>query len=177
MGPVLAKGGALDGALRLKDRGLVGHVGFGMRPHDFHIQALDTGAVDVMLTFSDYNLLRRSAAKPGGLLERAASHGVGVLNGFSIMRGILTGAPVAEAAERGRWTNHDDIARATAMRQWAIEREVRLLDIALQFCLAETRIHGNPLGNQNIAELEQNVIAVSKPLPDGILKEFMGAAL
>ena len=177
MGPVLSKGGALEGALRLKDRGLVRHVGFGMRPHDFHMQALDTGAVDVMLTFSDYNLLRRSAAEPGGLLEHATKHGVGVLNGFSIMRGILTGAPVAEAAERGRWTNAEDIARATAMRQWAIDREVNLLDIALQFCLAESRIHGNPLGNQNIAELEHNVAAVSKPLPDGILKEFMGAAL
>ncbi|MBU6287285.1 MAG: aldo/keto reductase [Chloroflexi bacterium] len=177
MAPVLAKGGALDGALRLKDRGLVRHVGFGMRPHDFHRQALETGAVDVMLTFSDFNLLRRSAAERGGILEQAAKHGVGVLNGFSIMRGILTGAPVAEAAERGRWTNAEDIARATAMRQWAIDREVSLLDIALQFCLAEIRIHGNPLGNQNIAELEQNVAAVSKPLPDGILKEFLGAAL
>ncbi len=175
MGPVLAKGGALEGALRLKDRGLVRNVGFGMRPHDFHRQALDTGAVDVLLTFSDYNLLRKSAADPGGLLEHAAKLGVGVLNGFSIVRGILTGAPVAEAAARGRWTNADDIARATAMRQWAIDREVSLLDIALQFCLAESRIHGNPLGNQNVAELEQNIRAVATPLPSGILKEFLEA--
>lgn len=177
MDPVLGKGGALEGALRLKDRGLVRHVGFGMRPHAAHKRALDTGAVDVMLTFSDYNLLRRSAAEPGGILEQAAAQGVGVLNGFSIMRGILTGAPVAEAAERGRWTNVDDIARATAMRQWAIDREASLLDIALQFCLAETRIHGNPLGNQNVAELEQNVRAVATPLPSGLLKDFVEAGL
>ncbi len=177
MGSVLGKGGAFEGALRLKDRGLVRHVGFGMRPHDFHRQALETGAVDVILTFSDFNLLRRSASAPGGLLDQAAASGVGVLNGFSIMRGILTGAPVAEAAARGRWTNVDDIARATTMRQWAVDREVSLLDIALQFCLAEGRIHGNPLGNQNVAELEQNIRAVANPLPDGILKEFMGANL
>ncbi|MBU6289171.1 MAG: aldo/keto reductase [Chloroflexi bacterium] len=177
MGPVLATGGAFEGALRLKERGLVRNVGFGMRPHAFHLQALETGAVDVLLTFSDYNLLRRSAADPGGLLEQAAKSEVGVLNGFSIVRGILTGAPVAEAAARGRWTNADDIARATAMRQWAIDREVSLLDIALQFCLAEGRIHGNPLGNQNVAELEQNIRAVAAPLPNGILQEFIAAGL
>jgi len=61
------------------------------------------------------------------------------------------------------------------MRQWAIDREVSLLDIALQFCLAEPRIHGNPLGNQNVAELEQNIRAVATPLPSGILKEFLEA--
>lgn len=177
MGPVLAEGGALQGALRLKERGLVRNVGFGMRPHDFHRQALETGAVDVLLTFSDFNLLRQSAANPDGLLAMAARAGVGVLNGFSIVRGILTGAPVAEAAARGRWSNADDIARATAMRQWAIDHDVSLLDIALQFCLAETRIHGNPLGNQNIAELEQNIRAVAHPLPAGILDNFMHAGL
>jgi aryl-alcohol dehydrogenase-like predicted oxidoreductase len=68
----LAKGGALEGALRLKTRGLVRNVGFGMRPHDFHRQAIATGDVDVLLCFNDYNLLRQTAAEgvlpgaPGG---------------------------------------------------------------------------------------------------------------
>jgi aryl-alcohol dehydrogenase-like predicted oxidoreductase len=175
--PVLAKDGALDGLLRLKGQGLVRNVGFGMRPHDFHRQALATGAVDVLLTFGDYNLLHQSAAAPGGLLEAAAQQDVGVLNGFAIMRGILTGADVDEAARRGRFRNEADIERARRMRQWAIERGVSLLAIALHFCLRETRIHGNPLGSQNVAELEQNVAAVSTPLPAGILEEFIAAGL
>jgi len=177
MAPVLAKGGALDGLLSLKDHGLVKNVGFGMRPHDFHQQALATGAVDVMLTFSDFNLLRQSAAAPGGILEQAAKHDVGVLNGFSIMRGILTGADVDEAAAKGRFRNQEDIARAKQMRQWAIDHGVSLLQITLHFCLREERIHGNPLGNQNTHDLEQNVAAVSTPLPDGILEEFVASGL
>jgi len=177
MAPVLAKGGALDGLLSLKDHGLVKNIGFGMRPHDFHQQALATGAVDVMLTFSDFNLLRQSAAAPGGILEQAAKHDVGVLNGFSIMRGILTGADVDEAAAKGRFRNQEDIARAKQMRQWAIDHGVSLLQITLHFCLREERIHGNPLGNQNTRDLEQNVVAVSTPLPEGILEEFVAAAL
>ena len=63
------------------------------------------------------------------------------------------------------------------MRAWAMERGVSLLALALQFCLREPRIHGNPLGNQNIAELEQNVAAVTAPLPEGIWEEFAAAGL
>jgi aryl-alcohol dehydrogenase-like predicted oxidoreductase len=100
---------------------------------------------------------------------------VGVLNGFSIMRGILTGADVDEAAAKGRFRNDEDIARAKKMRQWAIDRGVSLLQIALQFCLRDERVHGNPLGNQNTRDLEQNVAAVSTPLPEGILDEFVAA--
>jgi aryl-alcohol dehydrogenase-like predicted oxidoreductase len=93
------------------------------------------------------------------------------------VRGILTGAGVDEAAQKGRYRNEEDIARARRMRQWAIDRGVSLLAIALQFCLRETRIHGNPLGNQNARDLAQNVAAVSTPLPEGVLEEFVAAGL
>ena len=177
MDPVLGTGGALEGLLKLKEDGVVRAVGFGMRPHEFHRQALGTGAVDVMLTFSDFNLLRQGAAEPGGILEQAARQDVGVLNGFSIMRGILTGADVDAAAAKGQYRNGEDIARAKRMRQWAIDHGVSLLAIALQFCLRDERVHGNPLGNQNVHDLEQNVAAVSTPLPAGILDEFVTAGL
>lgn len=177
MAPVLAKGGALEGLLSLKARGLVRNVGFGMRPHDSHRQALATGEVDVMLTFNDYNLLRQTAAEPGGILGEAARRDVGVLNGFSIVRGILTGADVDEAARKGGWKHEDDIERAKQMRAWAVERGVSLLELALQFCLREGRIHGNPLGNQSLSDLERNVAAATAPLPEGVFRDFAGAGL
>jgi aryl-alcohol dehydrogenase-like predicted oxidoreductase len=171
----LSKGGALEGALRLKKSGLARNVGFGMRPHDFHREAVATGDVDVLLCFSDYNLLRQSAAE--GVLPDAAARDVGVLNGFSIVRGILTGADPEEAARRGRWSNQDDIDRAKRMLAWCQQRGISLLHLALQFCLREERIHGNPLGSQNIAELEANVRAVTEPLPETVFQEFAEARL
>ena len=167
----LAPVGALDGALRLKARGLVRNVGFGMRPHDFHRQALATGVVDVLLFFNDYNLLRHAEAEE--LLALAARDDVGVLNGFAIARGILTGADVDEAARRGHWAHDADLPRARAMRRWCRERDVSLLALALQFCLREGRIHGNPLGSRTVAELEANVAAATAPLPDGIIDELL----
>jgi len=171
----LRPGGALEGVLRLKRRGLVHNVGFGMRPHDFHLQALATGDVDVLLFFNDYNLLRHDQAEE--LLAAAAKQDVGVLNGFSIARGILTGVDVDQAAQRGHWRHSDDLPRARAMREWCLHRNISLLALALQFCLREVRIQGNPLGSQNIAELEANVAAVTQILPEGIFEEFLHAGL
>jgi aryl-alcohol dehydrogenase-like predicted oxidoreductase len=175
MDECLKPGGALAGALRLKSRGLARNVGFGMRPHDFHRQAIATGEVDVLLCFNDYNLLRQTAAD--GVLAHAAASDVGVLNGFSIVRGILTGADVDAAAARGHWSNAEDIDRARRMRQWCIDRNISLLSLALQFCLREGRIHGNPLGSQNAAELEANVRAVTEVLPESVFAELEAAGL
>lgn len=171
----LARGGALDGMLQLKARRLVRNVGFGMRPHDFHRQAIATGNVDVLLCFNDFNLLRQSAAEE--ILPEAAAGDVGVLNGFSIARGILTGVDVDVAAARGHWRHNEDLPRARAMRQWCLDRGISLLSLALQYCLREERIHGNPLGSQNTAELEANVAAVTNPLPDQVFAEFAQANL
>jgi aryl-alcohol dehydrogenase-like predicted oxidoreductase len=168
--PALAKGGTLEGALRLKSRGLVRNVGFGMRPHDFHLAALATGDVDLMLCFSDYNLVRRTAADR--LLPAAEKAGVGVMNGWSILRGLLTGVDIAEAQVAGRWKNDADAARAREILLWCREHGIDMLTLALQFCLREPRIHANPIGSLNIAQLEANVRAAATPLPEEVWQRF-----
>ena len=136
-----------------------------MRPHDFHLKAIETGDVDVLLTFNDYNLLRQTVADD--ILPAAAAKDVGVLNGWSIMRGILTGIDLSSHDRSG-----PDVARAIKMRQWCIDNGVSLLAMALQFCLREERIHGNPIGNLNIEQLEMNARAVSEPLPPDVFERF-----
>jgi aryl-alcohol dehydrogenase-like predicted oxidoreductase len=171
----LEPGGALEGALRLKRRGLARNVGFGMRQHEFHRAAIETGDVDVLLFFNDYNLLRWRDAEP--LLALAAARDVGVLNGFSIVRGLLTGVDPTAAAARGRWGNQEDVARAARIREWCSARGVSMLALALQFCLREERIHGNPLGSQNVGELEANVTAVTERVPEVLFEELVAAGL
>ena len=164
MEPTLAKEGTLAGLLSLKARGLVRNVGYGMRPHEFHRQAIATGDVDFLLCFSDYHLLRQSASD--GVLPAAAAAGVGVMNGWSILRGLLTGGDPAETARLGNYRNEEDIAAARARWQWCRDRGVDLLQLALQFCLREPRIHGNPIGSLNAAQLEQNIRAAATPLDE-----------
>jgi aryl-alcohol dehydrogenase-like predicted oxidoreductase len=173
--PTLVPGGCLEGLERLKERGLVRNIGYGMRPHEFHLQAIGSGRIDVLLTFSDYNLLRQTAA--ADILPAAAARDIGVLNGWSILRGILTGRPVEEIVSRDRWLAGSDAERAEQMRLWCRDRGLSLLPFTLQFCLREPRIHGNPIGSLNIEQLEMNVAAVVEPLPEGVLDEFLAAAM
>ena len=76
------------------------------------------------------------------------------MNGWSILRGLLTGVDPREAARLGNYRNEEDIAAARARWEWCRERGIDLLRLALQFCLREQRIHGNPIGSLNAAQLE-----------------------
>ena len=169
----LAAGGTLDGIEQARERGQVHFVGYGMHPHEFHLVVIETGRTEVLLTFSDYNLLRTSANEK--VLPAASAADLGVLNGWSIMRGYLTGAPVASFVAPEKWGA--DHQRAEAMRLWCAERSISLLQLALQFCLRQERIHGNPLGSLNIEQLEMNVAAAAAPLADSSLEEFLAAGL
>lgn len=125
------------------------------------------------MCFSDFNLLRQTAADR--VLPAAADADLGVLNGWSIMRGWLTGTPLERIAAHDKW--NDDQQRAEGMRIWCEERSVSLLWLALQFCLRETRIHGNPVGSLNVEQLEANVAAASQHLPDDVIEAFRAAAM
>ena len=171
--PALAPGGSLEGLEQARDLNLVDFIGFGMQPHLSHLAAIESGRVDVLLCFSDYNLLRQSASED--ILPAAVSRDLGVLNGWSIMRGWLTGVAVERFVPRDRW--EEDHQRAEAMRLWCEDYGVELLDLALQFCLREERIHGHPIGSLDIAQLERNVQAASTSIPDDVLTHFRSAAI
>jgi len=164
--PTLEKDGTLAGLLQLKARGQVRHVGYGMRQHHFHQQVIATGDVDLILCFSDYNLIRQTAA--GTVLPVAAAADIGVMNGWSILRGLLTGADIDEARAKSRYSNVEDADAARQLWRWCRDEGIDLLQLAIQFCLKETRIHGNPIGSLNIEQLETNIRAANSPLDDEV---------
>ena len=168
--PTLEKGGTLEGVLQCKGRGLVHFVGYGMRPHDFHLKTIATGDVDLLLCFNDYNLARQTAADT--VLPAAAEADVGVMNGWSILRGLLTGVDIDAEVAQGRWANHPDLEEARERWQWCQEERVNLLQLALQFCLRDDRIHGNNIGSLNVEQLEANVRAASVPLSDEVWEKY-----
>ena len=169
----LADDGTLEGLEEARRRGWVNYLGYGMQPHDFHLKVIESGRTDVLLTFSDYNLLRQSAAND--ILPAAAAADVGVMNGWSIMRGWLTGVPVESFVPRKKWS--EDHERAERMRLWCEEHEVDMLRLTLHFCLRQERIHGNPIGSLNIEQLEKNVAAVRQPIADEIIDGLIQASL
>ena len=71
-----------------------------------------------------------------------------------------------------RYRRDFDAEPARAIWQWCREEEIDLLQLAIQFCLREKRIHGNPIGSLNVEQLEANIRAASTPLDEGVWTRF-----
>ena len=164
MDPVIAKDGALDTLQKMREEGLVKYIGVGLRKHEFHKIAIETGLVDVILTFLDYTLVRQTAND--WLLPFASENDIGVINGSPIAAGLLAGIEpdINERPPEG------EIAHK--LWQWANENNLSLLNLAIQFCLRQPLIATNLSGSKNVSEIEQNVAAATSPIADEVWEEL-----
>jgi len=169
--PVLEPGGALEALKELKEQGVIRAIGLGVRSHEFHRRCIESGDFDVSLTHCDYNLIDRSAAE--GVLEPAAAHNVGVLNGAAVMLGLLGGRDPREVAPKlGRFATDERVQRVCELWGWAQSVGVSLLALNLQFCLRERRIGSTLVGASNPAQIEADVQALSEEIPDELWQEL-----
>ena len=165
MEPVLAKGGAVDELMRMKDEGKIRAIGLGQRSHAFHRLAIQDGRFDALLTFGDYNLVRQTASS---LIDDAHAAGIGVIVAQAVLGGQLAGPdPLMNDRMRAR----PESAQAHAWWAWARERGVPLQAVALQWVLRNPRIGCILIGPRTAAEVAENMIMASYPLPDGIWGE------
>ncbi|MBV9849530.1 MAG: aldo/keto reductase [Armatimonadetes bacterium] len=170
MGPVLAPRGAFDALQSLKAQGVIGAVGLGQRSHEWHRQAIEDGRVDVILTYADYNPIRTTAED---LLDAAARHDVGVINGSPLDFGLLTGRDPDETARQMTLKpSEQDLQSARRLYQWCRERGLPEKAVALQFSLREPRIHATLIGAKTADEIAQDLRDAAAPLPDGIWDEL-----
>ena len=173
MDPVVAKGGALDELQRMREEGLIKFIGLGVRQHEFHKIAIETGVVDVILTYLDYTLLSQTANE--WLLPFAAENDIGVINGSPIAMGLLSGLePDVSASSAHLGTS--DAERAHQLYQWATDNDLSLLNLAIQFCFRQPKIAMSLTGSKNATEVEQNFAAATTPVPEDTweqLQEFL----
>lgn len=164
MEPVVAKGGAFDELQRMREEGIVKFIGLGVREHEFHQIAIETGVVDVILTYLDYTLLSQTADE--WLLPLAVKNDIGVINGSPIAMGLLSGEEpdISVRPPEGR--------KAHRLWQWAMENKVNLLNLAIQFCFRQPRIAMNLTGAKNAMEVEQSVAAATTPVPSEVWEQF-----
>lgn len=163
MVPVIEKGGALDELQRMRDEGLIGYIGLGVREHEFHKIAIETGIVDVILTYLDYNLISQTAND--WLLSFAAENDIGIVNGSPIAAGRLSG--IEPDISSG---SSEDI-KAHQLWQWSVENNLNLLNLAVQFCLLQPLLSTSLTGSRNVNEVEQNVNAAMTPVPDNVWEQ------
>jgi aryl-alcohol dehydrogenase-like predicted oxidoreductase len=160
VGAALAPGQALDELLKMKEQGLVRHLGIGCRLHDHHRRAIESGHMDIVLTFLDYTLLDQSAAQTTLPLARRYDVGVQLASVFGCWSGTLAGG------------EPKDNPRAHAMWSWCQERGLSLRHLALHFALAapiDGHVIVGPGTPEHVAEVCREALT---PLPPDVWREF-----
>lgn len=168
MESVLAPGRALDTLVEMKAEGYVRHIGAGVRSHEFHRELIETGHIDIILTFLDYTLLSQSVAET--TLPLAREHDIGIILASPLGMGSLTGEEPNVADERRR--NPDAEPKAYAIWQWCQARGVNIRHLAMQFCLAAPIDGVVMFGPADIAQIEDGYEAATAEIPPEIWKAF-----
>jgi aryl-alcohol dehydrogenase-like predicted oxidoreductase len=169
MDQILAPGGAVEALEQLKAEGVVGAISLGSRPHKFIQRAIESGRFDVVMTVYDFTLLRATALP---VIELAAAHDVGVINGSPYVGGLLAGDDPEIAAARRQPDLPGDLERARVLWRWATARRVDLGALAVQFSLRQPLIATTLVGPRHATEVAANLRHATSPLPAGIWSEL-----
>lgn len=186
MEPLLAPGACLDVLLDWKAQGRIGHLGIAVRQHEFHQQAMETGAIDIVLSFLDYSLLNQSLAKT--TIPLALERDVGVIMGRVLVGSLLAGPEPQRVKEKQSLDQDgnlipaaiggpDDpavVPRVHQMWQWCQERGLNIRDLAMQFAL-NAPVAGNGIilvGPSNRRELAEVYASATTEVPEAVWQDF-----
>lgn len=161
-------GAALDTVLRLKEEGLVGAVGFGLRDLSLLRAGIESGRLDAVLTYLAFTLLDQTVSTQ--LLPTAATHGVRVINGSPLGMGLL----VDDFDQRKSYLEHmdPDGLRRWDLRRWAHGNGLTLQALALGYSLADDRIEMTLTGSRSNSEIEEALACLADPPPFELWKRL-----
>ena len=164
-----APGSVVDTLLRLKEEGLIEHLGLAGGPVDMSIRYLETGAFEAVITHNRYTLLNRSAEP---LLAMASARGLAVVNAAPYGSGILAKGPDAYPRYAYQDAPEEMIGRVRRMAEVCARYEVPLAAAALQFSLRDPRVVSTIVGMSRPERIEQTLELARVPIPESIWAEL-----
>jgi len=168
---------ALDGAHRalteLRSQGVIDAVSVGTNTVATAEAFLERGDIDCLLVAGRYTLLDQSAA---ALIDRCAARGVAFL-----AAGVFNSGVLADAAD-GAWYDYAPAAPAVLHRARDAEavcarHGVTLRHAALAFPAVRAGVTAVVVGMAAPKEVDDNLRALSSPIPDGLWNELADEGL
>jgi D-threo-aldose 1-dehydrogenase len=165
----VAPHGPVEALIRLRDEGLVGHLGVAGGPVGVMQAYLDTGVFEVVLTHNRYTLLDRSAEE---LFARAHADGIGVLNAAPYGGGMLAKGP--DQQRKYAYGERDDRVAEAARRMAAVcaEAGVPLAAAALQLSMRAPFIDSTVVGVSRPERVAETIAAAAVDVPSGLWDEL-----
>lgn len=168
-----APGGAVEALVRLREEGIIQHLGLAPGPIDLAIRYIETGAYEVAITHNRYTLLNR-AAEP--LLGVCATRSIPVVNAAPYNSGILAKGP--DSAARYAYQKAPEELQERVRRLAAIceQHEVSLAAAALHFSMRDPRIYSTIVGMSRPERLAATAALVNQVIPEALWPELEAAA-
>jgi D-threo-aldose 1-dehydrogenase len=160
-----APGGAVETLVRLKEEGLIGHLGVAGGPIDMSIQYVELGVFDVVITHNRYTLLNRTAVP---LLDVAHARGLGVANAAPYGSGMLAKGPDAYPRYAYHTASPELIEKTRRLAALCKQYGVPLAAVALQFSTRDPRITSTIIGMTKPERIQQTIDLLNTPVPDDI---------
>jgi D-threo-aldose 1-dehydrogenase len=161
----MAPRGPVEALVRLRDEGVVDHLGVAGGPIDVLHRYVATDVFEVVLTHNRYTLLDRSAES---LLYAAMERGMGVLNAAPYGGGMLVQGPEVRPRYAYGLGDESVVERAKAMMDACAAVGVPLAAAALQFSLREPRIHTTVVGMSAPERIRQTLELLDVAIPDAL---------
>ena len=176
----------LDVLVDWKSKKRIGHIGIGVRQPEFHRRAIETGEMDIVLSFLDYTLLSQSIAKT--TIPLALEKDVGIILGSPLTGSLLAGPEPKIDAEKelssdlppsliGSKLDPAVLPVAHQMWKWCDDRDLNIRDLAIQFAL-QAPVEGNGIvltGPSNLKEFDEVYKSATNEVPKNVWQDFKHA--
>lgn len=166
-----APGGPVEVLVKLRDEGLIEHLGVAGGPIALMIRYVETGVFAAAITHNRHTLLNRGAAP---LLDIAAARGLAVVNAAPYGSGILAKGPDAYPRYAYHTAPPEMIARVRQIAAVCARHDVPLAAAALQFSTRDPRITATIVGMTRPERIAQTVTLARHPIPDALWTELAG---
>ena len=167
---ILESDGPLTVLKDLKEQGVIRGIGVGISELDLLLKAIEHGGFDTVLTYKDFNLVRQTARDT--LFAASEKHDVAIVLGSPILCGWLSNRPEEKILKSGRPPDDPEVMEVRRISRWAREKGVKLMSLALQYCLRDHRVPVTLVGTRNVEQVEEMVESVLDPLPESIWEEL-----
>ena len=169
----MAREGAVPALVRLKEEGVVGHLGVAGGPVGLMERYVRTGLFEALLTHNRFTLLDRSASS---LISECARLGVAVLNAAPFGGGILARGPDHEGNYGYRRAARELVDMAKEIEATCSRYGVPLAAAALQFSMRDPRVTSTVVGVTRPERVDQAIEMTAYEVPQALWEEVSALA-
>lgn len=169
----VAPGGPLEALIRLRDEGVIEHLGVAGGPIDLELRYLATEAFDVVISHNRYTLIDQSAEP---LLDDARRRGVAFVNAAPFGGGMLAKGPRAVPRYCYAPVSAATLERALSIESLCADYDVPLAAAALQFSTRDPRVTSTIVGMSRPDRIEHTQGLLEHPIPEELWARLLPLA-